>query len=78
MIVYIIELRGYKKESGSLWISKFGTFIETTTNPVFAKVWARETTAQSNADKALHKLQHEGWTEIKVVVRKAEFNLLPE
>lgn len=75
MIVYLIELSGYSDKAKPYLQRAIGLYIETTSNPVFAKIWAKESSALQNAEKIEKKLSL-SWPNIKATVRKAEFNLL--
>lgn len=75
MIVYLIELSGYIDEARPYLQRAIGLYVETTSNPVFAKIWAKESSALQNAEKIEKRLSL-SWPNIKATVRKAEFNLL--
>lgn len=75
MIVYIIELSGYSVKAKPYLKRAVGLYIETTSNPVFAKIWAKESTALQNAQEIEKRLSL-SWPNIKATVREAEFNLL--
>lgn len=83
MIVYIIRLTGFDEKApySDYWkpyLKSFGTYLETTANPAFAKIWAKRETAQRNADKAeeyLRNLYHPH-PNIKATVLEVEFNVI--
>lgn len=84
MTVYIIRFTGYNEKIPypGYWkpyLKSFGTYIETTGNPAFAKIWARRETAQKNADKAEEYLRsdiHNNHPNIKATVLEVEFNII--
>ena len=83
MIVYIIRLTGFDNSGPhpGYWkpyLKSFGSFLETTSNPAFAKIWTKRETAQRNADKAEEYLKnlHYSNPNIKATVLEVEFNII--
>lgn len=87
MIIYIVKISGYTirnpydAEYWKPYLKSFGTYLETTTNPAFAKIWMKRETAEKNAEKAVKYLRdedglHYSHPNVRAEVIAVEFNIL--
>lgn len=84
MTVYIIRLTEFDDSflpGSDYWkpyLKSFGSYLKTTSNPAFAKIWAKREIAQRNADKAEEYLKnlHHPHPNIKATVLEVEFNII--